>query len=219
MNRRFQTLVYGAVLALIVGWVLYIGKDVFVPIVFGILVVYVVVGLTRLLGRVPLLGKVLPLRVRYALALLAIALGLGAAAYLVIANRESVMALAPQYQETLLAAIQKVAVFLHVETEPTWTTLRQDLFAQINLQMLIGSTIASVSSIVVAFLVVLLYASFLLLEQRSFASKMANLSSDPVVVARIGEITADINARIGSYLALKTVLGILLGAICWVVMA
>lgn len=126
MNGRFQTLVYGAVLALIVGWVLYVGKDVFVPIVFSILVVYVIAGLTRLLGTVPFLGKMLPPWVRYTLSLLAIGLGLVEAAYLVMASRESVMALAPQYQQSLLAAIQKGATLLRIETEPTWTTLRQD---------------------------------------------------------------------------------------------
>ena len=46
--------------ALIIGWVLYIGQDVFVPIVFSVLVFYVIVGLTRLLRRIPLLGRRLP---------------------------------------------------------------------------------------------------------------------------------------------------------------
>jgi AI-2 transport protein TqsA len=82
MNERFQTLVYGAVLALIVGWVLYIGKDVFIPIVFGILVVYVIVGLTRLLGKVPFFDRILPLQVRYSLSILLIALGLVEVAYI-----------------------------------------------------------------------------------------------------------------------------------------
>jgi len=218
MNGRLQSLVYGAVLALIVGWVLHIGKDVFIPIVFGVLVVYVIAGLTRLLGKVPWLGRALPVQVRNALSILAIVLALCELAYLAVANRDKVMALAPQYQESLLAGIQKAAVFFRVETEPTWTTLRQDLLAQVNLQQLIGSTVLSVSSIVVAILVVLLYASFLLLEQRSFSSKIDHLSSDPAVVARIRQITTDISARIGSYLALKTFLGIVLGAICWGIM-
>jgi AI-2 transport protein TqsA len=79
--------------------------------------------------------------------------------------------------------------------------------------------VASVSSIAVSVVVVLLYASFLLIEQRSFAAKVANLSSNPQTVARIRQITADINTRIGSYLALKTCIGILLGAVSWAVMA
>ena len=63
--------------------------------------------------------------------------------------------LAPQYQQSLLAAIQRVAVFFGFETEPTWATLRQELMAQINLQRLFGSLLASLGSILVTFVVVL----------------------------------------------------------------
>ena len=219
-HRRFQALVYGAVLALIVGWVLYVGRDVFVPIVFAVLAVYVIGGLTRLLGRIPLVGRILPLRGRYALSILVIALGFAEAAWLIVAYKDAVMALAPQYQESLLAVIQQGAVLFRIESEPTWATLRHDLFAQINVQSLIGSTVASVSSIVVGVIVVLLYASFLLLERRSFANKIAA----PVERSRrrrpdSRSVTENINARIGSYLALKTFLCLLLGVVCWVVMA
>jgi predicted PurR-regulated permease PerM len=65
----------------------------------------------------------------------------------------------------------------------------------------------------------ILCAAFLLLEQRSLAAKVANITSDPRNAARIRGIIADINARIGSYLALKTLISILLGAISWIIMA
>ena len=219
MNDRFQSLVSGAVLAVVIGWVLHIGKEVFVPIIFGALVFYVIVGLTRLLGRIPVIGRILPPRLRSALSVLVIAWGLIAIANLILANKDSVLALAPQYQESLLAVIQRGAVLLHLETEPTWTTLRRDLFGQISLQPLIGSMVASVSAIAVTVVVVLLYASFLLIEQRSFDAKIAGLSSDPRIVARVRQVTSDINSRIGSYLALKTFLSILLGLTSWIVMA
>jgi len=219
MNHRFQAFVYGAALALIIGWVLYIGKDVFVPIVFSILVFFVIVGLTRLQSRIPIVGRILPLPLRYTLSVAVIGLGLGVITYLAIASKNNVAALAPQYQQSLLAAIQKVAAFLHIETEPTWNTLRQDFLAQISIQRVIGSTFASVTSIVVGLLVVTLYAALLLVEQRSFSAKIANLSRDPNTEARIRQVTTDINARIGSYLGLKTVLSILLGILSWAVMA
>jgi len=219
MNVRFQTLVYGAALGLIIGWVLYIGKDVFVPIVFSILVFYVIVGFTRLLAKVPFAGPYLPLPVRYTLSIAVIGLLLFVIVYLALASKNSVVALAPQYQESLLAAIQQAAAFLRMENEPTWTTLRQDLLAQVNIQKVVGSTVASVTSIVVGVLIVILYAALLLVEQHSFAAKIANLSSDPRSVARIRQITADISARIGSYLGLKTALSIVLGALSWAVMA
>ncbi len=198
---------------------LYVGRDVIVPIVFSILVVYVIAGLTRLLDGVPVLGKRMPLPVRQTLSVLLIALGLAASVYLITANRNNILALAPQYQESLLAAIQKAAAVFHLENEPTWTTLRQDLFAQISLQRLIGSTVASLSSIGLGVIIVFLYASFLLLEQGSFAKKIANLSANPSHAARIREIMADINTRVGAYLALKTFICILLGVMSWMVMA
>jgi len=219
VNDRFQSLVPGSVLAVAIGWVLHIGKEVFVPIIFGALVFYVIVGLTRLLGRIPVIGRILPPRLRSALSVVVIAWGLVAIANLILANKDSVLALAPQYQESLLAVIQRGAVLLHIETEPTWTTLRRDLFGQISLQPLIGSMVASVSAIAVTVIVVLLYASFLLIEQRSFDAKIAGLSSDPRIVARVRQVTSDINSRIGAYLALKTFISILLGLTSWIVMA
>ncbi len=62
MNLRLQSLVYSALLAVIVGWVLHIGKDVRIPVVFGAVVVYVIVGVTHALGRAPVVGRALPLQ-------------------------------------------------------------------------------------------------------------------------------------------------------------
>lgn len=215
---RLRSLVYSAALLLIIGWVLHIGRDIFIPIVLGAVVVYVIVGLTHVLRRVPYLGRALPLQLRYLLALLVIAFFVSAGVYLVIANKERVLALAPQYQESLLAAIQGVAVSLGIETEPTWATIRKDVLAQINVRGVLGSMVTSVSSMIFGIIVVLLYATFLLLETRSFPSKLDHLSSDPRSGARIRQVAQDINARIGSYLALKTLLSVLLGAVCWVIM-
>lgn len=217
--ERFRTLVYSTVFLSIVGWVLYIGKTIFVPIFFGAVVVYVIVGFTQALRRIPLVGPALPLQVRYVLSVLVIAFSLTYVVYLVIASRDLVFALAPQYQESLLASIQQIAAFFRIETEPTWTSLRRDLFAQISIQRLASSMLASASSILVTAIVVFLYATFLLVERRHFQTKVAGLSSDPRGIERIRQVTHDINARIGSYLALKTLLSLFLGAVSWAVMA
>jgi predicted PurR-regulated permease PerM len=216
---RLRAAVYGTVLLLIIGWLLTIGKTIFVPAVLGAVIVYVIVGLAHVLGRTPLLGPRLPLQLRYLFSMAVIGLAFVLLAYLVTANKERALALAPQYQQSLLAAIQGVAVFFGFETEPTWTTLRQELMAQINLQRLAGSLLASLGSILVTFVVVFLYATFLLVERAAFETKLANLSDDPKRVARIREVIEAINRRIGSYLALKTLLSLLLGAVSWGVMA
>jgi len=216
--ERLRALAYGVVLLICIGWLLYVGKAIFVPAVLGAVIVYIIVGLSDALRRLPGLGPVLPPQVRYLVSFAVIGVICLLFAYLVMANKERALALAPQYQQSLLAAIQRVAVYFGLETEPTWATLRQDLLARINLQRLFGSMLASVGSIVVTFVVVCLYATFLLLERRNLETKLANLSDDPARVARIRHVVAAINRRIGSYLALKTLLSLLLGVSSYVVM-
>ncbi len=216
--ERLRALVYGTVLMIIVGWVLHVGRDIFVPAVFGAVIVYVIVGLAQVLGRLPAVGGMLPLPLRYVLSIAVIGAAFFLLAYLVMANKEHALALAPGYQQSLLAAIQRVAVYFGVETEPTWATLRQDLLARIDLQRMFAALLASVGSIAVTFVVVLLYATFLLLERRGFETKLANLSDDPARVARIRGVIGVINRRIGSYLALKTLISLLLGLASYGVM-
>jgi predicted PurR-regulated permease PerM len=89
------------------------------------------------------------------------------------------------------------------------------MLAQFNVQAIVASMLTSLSSVIVDVFVVLLYASFLLVEQRTFNEKLANISSNSANAARIKSVVTDINRRIGAYLALKTLLGVVLGAICW----
>jgi predicted PurR-regulated permease PerM len=215
---RLRALTYGTVLLLCIGWALHVGKAIFVPAVLGAVIVYIIVGLAQALGRLPGVGPALPSQLRYLISFAVIGLVGLLFAYLVMTNKDRALALAPQYQQSLLAAIQRMAVYFGLETEPTWATLRQDLLARIDLRRLFGSLLTSVGSIVVTFVVVGLYATFLLLERRNFEAKLANLSDDPARVARIRQVIGAINKRIGSYLALKTLLSLLLGVASYVVM-
>lgn len=216
--ERLRALTYGTVLLLCIGWVLHAGQAIFVPAVLGAVIVYIIVGLAEGMGRLPGLGPALPSRLRYLLSIVAIGVICILFAYLVMANKDRALALAPQYQQSLLATIQQVAVHFGFETEPTWATLRQELIARINLQRLAGSLLASVGSILLAFVVVCVYATFLMVERGSFEAKLANLSDDPARVARIRQVIAAINRRIGAYLALKTLLSLLLAVSSYVVM-
>ncbi len=219
VNERFRSFVYGVLLAWGVGWLLHIGKDIFIPIIFSILVSFVIVGLSRFLEQIPWLGLHLPMRLRYTAAALVIAGVLLGVVYLLFANIGRLVALAPQYQNSLLGNIQEVAVRLGVESAPTWTSLRQQFLAQVSLQKLIGATLGSVLSIIASLIVVFLYVAFLMVEQRSFAAKISRLSDDPQGEVFIRQIITNINEKIGTYLALKTFLSVLLGLLSWAIMA
>src|SRR5690625_5689798 len=56
VQGRLQAIVYGGLLALMIGWVLYIGRPVCVPMVFGVIVVFIIIGLSRGRRRLPAVG-------------------------------------------------------------------------------------------------------------------------------------------------------------------
>jgi AI-2 transport protein TqsA len=219
MNDKLRTTTSAMVLLVAAGWLLHIGKGIFVPIVLSVLLVYVIDGLARLFARVPVVGPQLPGQLRYALSIVLIAVILVYVARMLIASLGNVVALAPQYETSALNAIQAMAERLGMEDAPTWATLRRDLLAQISLQQAIGTTFASVSAIAASLVVIFLYGAFLLLEKRSFAAKIDALSSDPARIARLRRIIADVNGKIGSYLALKTVVSVVQGVVAWAIMS
>ena len=219
INERFWSFVHGVFLALIVGWVLHIGQDIFIPIIFSVLVGFVIIGMTRMLAKVPVLGPRLSIQMRYIVAALIMAVGLVSVVWLLFANVGRAVALAPQYQDSLLNSIQSLAVTLGLESEPSWKSLRQQFLAQVSIQRLVGGTLGSVLSIVATLIVVFLYVAFLLVEQRSFAAKIQNISDDPGQVAFIRQMITNVNGKIGTYLALKTLLSVVLGILSWAIMA
>lgn len=219
INERFRSFVHGVFLALIIGWVLHIGQDIFIPIIFSVLVGFVIIGMTRMLAKVPVLGPRLSIQVRYIVAALIMAVGLVSVVWLLFANVGRAVALAPQYQDSLLNSIQNLAVTLGLESEPSWKSLRQQFLAQVSIQRLVGGTLGSVLSIVATLIVVFLYVAFLLVEQRSFAAKIKNISDDPGQVAFIRQMITNVNGKIGTYLALKTLLSVVLGILSWAIMA
>lgn len=126
VNNRLQAIVYGVVLATIIGWVRHVGRSVFIPIVFAVLLPYVIVGLARALERLPAVGARLPAWLRYTLSILAIAGLLAACVSLAVNNVGRLVQQAPTYQELLLARIQQVAEFFGVEAAPTWPRCARD---------------------------------------------------------------------------------------------
>ncbi|SAK89499.1 AI-2 transport protein TqsA [Caballeronia catudaia] len=160
----------------------------------------------------------LPEPVCYALSILPLAGAIFLAVDMVAANKDAILTLAPRYQESVLTQLHKGALLLRIDTEPTWDSLRRSVVAELNIQSLIGAMVTSLSGFMVKIFVVALYACFLLIERRLFAGKLAAMAPNGQSAARISSVIDDINDRIGAYLALKTLLGLAQGLLCWGVM-
>lgn len=217
MRDSLPRLFYGVGLTLMIGWILLIGRSIILPVVASVIVAYVVLGLAELIGRAPGLAAI-PAAGRYALAI-AVSLGVMALiVWLMVQNITQISTLMPRYQEQLLALIQRGAVALGLDDEPSWQSLRRDLAGQINLQRIVMSSVASVASIVGTFVAVLIYAGFLLSEQGAFANKIARLSDEPAKVSQIQGVIRDVNSRIGTYLVMKTLINLILGVASYAIL-
>ncbi len=219
MQESYRNLVYGVALALMIGWVLHVGSGIIVPVVASVLVVYVVLGLVHAFDRIPVIGPAVPEAVRYIVSIIVIGAILSYGISALINNINQVIAVAPGYVQSLVALVQRGAEFIGIEQEPTWETIRAEVLGRINVEALIGSTVSSISGIVWVFVLILIYAAFLLAERTAFAGKIAYLSDDPAKVARIHKVVSAINDRIGTYLALKTLINIILGVLSYAIMA
>ena len=219
MNERFRALVHATVFALLLGWVLYLGRDILVPVAFSVVVLYVILGTGRLLARVPVAGPALPMQVHYVLATLAMSAGLLLLARLALDSVDQLLARAPHYQAQLVSMAQQGAALLGMESEPSWEGIRGAVLAQVNLQRLAGSTLGWAVSLLGGLTVVGLYVAFLMIERRHFDAKLDALSADPARGAQVRRVVGDISRRIGTYLALKTALSVLLGLVSWIILA
>ncbi len=218
MRNRFQNLVYGLAFAIMVGFILRIGKPIFIPIIAGIISVYVLSTMATSVGRVPVIGALIPLWLRHVVALLVFIL-LGVLLVLLFAaNIQQVIALAPQYQATLLGFVGDIAKTLGVDDEPSWGTIRNLLLGEIDLQRIISTTVTSVSVLGGQLFVVFLYASFLLAERLHFSRKIVLAATTPKDAKQIMDMVGTINQRIGEYLTVKTVVNVLLGVISYICM-
>lgn len=217
MRDGLPRLFYGVGLALMIGWILVIGRPIILPVVASVIISYVVLGLADLIGRAPGFGAARA-GLRYALAM---ALSLGVMAvivWLIVQNISQVSTLLPRYHEQFLALVQRGATAIGLDDEPSWQSLRRDVVAQLNLQRVILTSVVSVASVVSTFAVILVYAGFILSEQPAFANKIARLSDEPARVAHIQQVIRGVNSRIGTYLVMKTLVNIALGLASYVIL-
>jgi len=217
VDERFRNLVYGVALALMTIYALVAARGILIPVVSSILLVYVIVGVSQLLARAPVLGR-LSEGQRHLLSVAVILFLCVELVALFASQLGAVAARAPEFQNALLTLVQKAAEALGVENAPNWDDVRNSIVGEINVQQVLRAALSSVSSLVGGLSFVLLNVAFVLLERRQFSDKLDRLSADPARTARLRHVIGDVNARVGRYLAVKTLINVVLGVLCWAIM-
>ncbi|WP_367715628.1 AI-2E family transporter [Nitratireductor sp. GISD-1A_MAKvit] len=211
--RAFVVLVLAIILMVMVGWLLVIGKSVLMPIFIAVISVYVLLTASEALGRLPVIG-LLPQWTRRALVLAIFVFALLVLASVMVGTAEQVIARLPVYQKNLAAMLSGILARFDIEEIPNLGTLIESLWGRINLQRLAALGLGSVGSLAGVIFMAVVYATFLMAERGGFARKVAAaLPHDRA--SQTHSIVGEINRAIGEYLAVKTLVNIVLGALSY----
>lgn len=215
-SRPLRTLVLSLLLMIMVGWLLFIGRDLLIPILVALIAVYVLVTAADWLGHVPLVGK-WPVWARRLLVLVGFFLAAFALGGIVATTAEQVVAAAPRYQQNLSSLFSKLTQRFGFDQQASWEAIRAASLDKINLQALLAGILGSVGSLLGTLTLVAIYMAFLLGERGSFARKL-EVALPGRRAGEIRRIIEEINRKIGEYLAVKTLVNAILGVLSWAVM-
>ncbi len=212
-----STITYGLALTLMIGWLLWIGRPVLVPVIAALISVYILSAAAEGMGRIPALGR-LPGWVRRTIVLLAFAIGLVLLFALIFNNLAAVATALPRYETNLDTLVTRMAALLGIEGEQNWLALRRATIDQIELRALITPTLLSLQGFGSLLFLVVLYSAFFMTERGVLARKLMIAAGGGEQAEWLLGLTARINDRIGRYLFVKTAINAILAGISYVIM-
>ncbi len=215
--ERFVVLVLAVLLAVLLGWLLNIGKSLLLPIFIAVMSIYVLVGASAWLGRLPVIGRA-PEWTRRLIVLAGFLAGVLLLLWVVLSTGTQLAERAPVYQKNLRILLDHVAATIGLGHVPDWDVLSSRLYAAIDLQALAVAALGSVSAFLGVTVMVVIYAMFLMGERGGFARKIATALPGRSA-AQTHAIVRDINQSIGDYLAVKTLISIILGVLSYIALA
>lgn len=217
-RASLPSLVNAALLVVLGGFLLIVGKPVLLPILAAVIAVYILTSASEALGRLPMLGR-LPLGLRRLLVLLAFAAAILALSGVVVSTIGQVLSRSTLYQINIERLVAQGAEMLNVDERPDWATIRDATIGRFSVRRIVEAALLNVTGVGASVFLVVVYSAFLLAERADFAAKLSAALRDPGDAARTAAVIQDINTRIGDYLAVKTLVNAVLATISFAILA
>ena len=199
-------------------WLLWIGQPIILPLVFAIIVLYLIFGVAAVLCRVPVLNRVPRSFMRFLVLVLISFCIIALFAFLASSVAKVVEAL-PGYERNFDVLVGSIADALGIEDTPSWERLQAATFGQIDLFVFLVPFLNSIKDLGVTLFLISIYAVFILAERIHFADKLKLAISDSEKVTRVLSLLDRGNDQVGQYILVKTVINLILGALSFVVMS
>ncbi|MEO1092850.1 MAG: AI-2E family transporter [Pseudomonadota bacterium] len=204
--------------AVAIGSVLVLGRDVLVPMAIAVIVWSLVNGLASTViaagRRLAADAPALPRPIAQVVAVSIVAWAGWVIVDIVVDNVGRIVDAAPGYRNALDRSLPLFAAKLGIDRP----TLFEDVAAKVPLGDVVRRLASGFTDVAQTAALVLVYVVFLLLEQRRFDQKLDLLYTTPDGATAARAALADLQARIETYVRVKTATSLLTGGTSWLVL-
>ncbi len=201
------------ILLVIVGWLLFIGRSLLIPLIIALVLWYIINSMSSALRHIPLLGSYLPRPLTILLALLAIFYVVGIVFNIVSVNLQQLAFDAPTYQGRLDEVLLKLAKQLNMEK----TIQLSDIFPNFSLSAALGTGASVLTSLAGSSSLVFIYVLFMIFEAATFDKKLTALFENSGRIKLAFAIREEIGRRMRHYMGIKTAVSLVTGTLTYAI--
>ncbi len=147
-------------------------ENILKPFVFSLMIWYIILEMKRAMGKIRIKGKSLPKWLTGFLSFVVIVLILFGIFQIISVNIEQFNKVAPQYREKTEELFTQMGTFLK---NPQVMDYAKQAVSKINIAAIATNVVNSLSSFLTAFMVILVYVIFMLLEEANASVKIDKL--------------------------------------------
>lgn len=204
-------------LATLLGWLLYIGKIVVLPLVVSLMLTYVLIGAVQGLRRLRFFRH-MPMWLAYTIVVTIIGLSLALTVLVAFSNLRQIALSLPTSEDQLNELIAQVSAMIGLSNVPSLDTLSAMTLDRIDLAGVSLWLLSSVTSVGSALALIVTYVVFMVAERGLFLRRLDKVLPDDDERGAMRAVLDRINSQIVTYLSTKTMINVILGAISYVIM-
>lgn len=200
----------GIITAILIGFVLSLGKNLLVPLLIAVFMAYLIMPITRVFNRFRLPGFISAILVLFFFFLIFSLFG-----FAIYQNIQDFVIASASYGERLdnmIAVIDRV-LFENFNIVYNPIDVLKEVLSRIDIPAIISGGLGSFFSFFSSLVLVFFYLSFILAEKRVFRDKLKKISSKR---SEALEIIVRINEQIQKYIALKTIISVVTGLTAYI---
>lgn len=216
-GRSVATLFHFTALVTLLGWLLYVGRTIVLPLVVAAMLTYVLVGAAQALRRTRFFAR-LPIWVAYLTVLVIAGLSLTLIVVVAVQNLRQIALAVPQNKTIILETVQRITSGLGFTDTPTWDTLRAITLDRIDLTALSLGVVSWMAAIAGYTVLILTYVAFMVAERGPLQRRIDLILPDDAERGAARAVFDRINDQIVRYLSTKTFINALLGVISYALM-